>query len=58
MQHSLVLSTTYLRVFHKIVIDDRTGGAVSGAGWLLAVAGLQSPVLNPRVLAKTRAAAL
>jgi len=25
MQHSPILSTTYLGVFHKIVIDHRTG---------------------------------
>jgi hypothetical protein len=55
MQHSRILSTTYLRVFHKIVIDRPHApfGAVSGAGLLLAIADLQS-----LVLAKIRAAAL
>jgi hypothetical protein len=47
MQHSLILSTRYLGVFHKIVIDERR-----------CVADLHPPAFNPQVLAKTRAVAL
>jgi hypothetical protein len=38
MQHSRILSTTYLRVFHKIVIDNLHARSVlsPGAGILLA----------------------
>src|SRR5216684_1325387 len=58
MQHSQILSTTYLRVFHKIVIDHPHGRSVLSPAPPCCTRDLQPLVLIPGleslVLAKIR----